>query len=652
MPVLSEVEEKQKHRLAKLPEIELCPILAFASIAAFFCSSLDITTLEYIDTLRLYMTPWEIVLEVGAALVILVGISIAWWIGILLFIKSLGTFPKVKQYSASLCWYFWLAFPFTYFVLELLTAARLRIFPRWHPGVLGSLVAGISLIAICSAGSAFLGQSKVQQFCRSHLSPLGWLHVAAGSVMLVILVAHGVRPYSDFAHVGHAAPASDLPDIYLISIDALRAQDISVYGYDHATTPNLERFAQSSFVFENFVANSNFTTPGTISIETGKLPWSHRVFQIGGFLRSPVRQENLAAELQQHGYYTASITSNVLASPFDHGTVGSYDAVEYAAPLGLTGMWMRYSNLAGVNGQVMLFYGLLRRLEGMLSGFVDKVIWDHRYPYPVEPVFDRARNLLGSHTRSQPVFLWTHILAPHDPYWPPIAYRNRFVSKEKLTQIRASTLPPGVTAAELRAEYDEMILYADHAVGEYLAWLNQTGRLDHAIVIITADHGESFEHDWFQHAGPYLYNGLIHIPLLIHLPGQRQPAKIQELCQQADLLPTVLDLIGGQVPGWTDGTSLKPALEGRNLPRRYVFSMALEGDSVFGRISNGTVAVMDNDFKYTISLDTKHEELFHYKTDQLEENNLIEADRNVASRMRDIVAGKIRDETDRLRLLR
>ena len=76
--------------------------------------------------------------------------------------------------------------------------------------------------------------------------------------------------------------------------------------------------------------------------------------------------------------------------------------------------------------------------------------------------------------------------------------------------------------AELRARYDENIAYADHVVGDFLEWLDQTGRLDRSIVIVSADHGESFEHGWLLHTGPYLYNGLIRIPLLIHLPGQKE----------------------------------------------------------------------------------------------------------------------------------
>jgi len=184
-------------------------------------------------------------------------------------------------------------------------------------------------------------------------------------------------------------------------------------------------------------------------------------------------------------------------------------------------------------------------------------------------------------------------------------------------------------------------------VGEYLDWLDRTGRLDHAIVIVSADHGESFEHNWFLHAGPPLYNTLIEIPLLIHMEGQRQGARISQPAQQADLLPTILDLVGGTAPSWTDGTSLRPALQGKALPERYIFSMNLEPDRVFSPISKGTLAVIDDEFKYVIRLDSHQQWLYRYKTDQLEEHNLFGSEPDVAKRLHDVLFAKLQEVNGR-----
>src|SRR5208282_3510594 len=189
-----------------------------------------------------------------------------------------------------------------------------------------------------------------------------------------------------------------------------------------------------------------------------------------------------------------------------------------------------------------------------------------------------------------------------------------------------------------------MVLYADHAVGDFLDYLDRTGRLNDSIVIISADHGESFEHNWFLHAGPPLYDDLIHIPLLVHLPGQSQSAHISELAQQVDLLPTLLDLIGAPVPSWTDGTSLKSSIAGKRNPNRFIFSMNLEPNGVFDPISKGTLAVMDDEFKYVTRLDAKQEEaIYRYKTDRLEQFNLIASEPDAAKRLHEVLVNKLKE---------
>src|SRR5208282_772131 len=212
---------------------------------------------------------------------------------------------------------------------------------------------------------------------------------------------------------------------------------------------------------------------------------------------------------------------------------------------------------------------------------------------------------------------------------------------------QSSAAPKGVSAEELRARYDESVQYADSVVGKYLDWLDRTGRLDHSIVIVSADHGESFEHNWFLHDGPYLYNGLIHIPLLIHLPGQKQGAHIDYPAQQVDLLPTLLDLIGAKAPSWTDGVSLKPLLEGKTMAPRYIYSMSFERNRELDPITKGTVAMIDDQFKYVRYLGTSKEELYRYKTDENEQHNLVGSEPETSKRMRGLLLKTLDGVNDR-----
>ena len=180
-------------------------------------------------------------------------------------------------------------------------------------------------------------------------------------------------------------------------------------------------------------------------------------------------------------------------------------------------------------------------------------------------------------------------------------------------------------------------------MGDFLDWLDQTNHLNDAVVIISADHGESFEHNYYLHTGPYLYDGLIHVPLLIHIPGQRQAARIDEPAGQADLMPTLLDLIGASVPAWTDGTSLVPVLKGEAFPQRYVFSMNLEDNRVFDPVTKGTVAVMDDQFKFVDYIARHEEALYRYKTDHLDDHNLMASEPEVVARMRGVLLDKLKE---------
>ncbi len=626
----------------------LRPALLLASLAACFSLQVELVVLEQVDSLLLYMTYGEIALDVGVALLILLGIAVVWWLCVLVLAGTAKLVPLTKPHRIAFVWFVGLLIPVSYLVLDLLSTIRTLVIPHWQTGWL----VWVLVFLLCLGGLLTVRVSALQEFCRTRLVPIAWAHVILAGISLCVLWADRVHAFHDYMRPAEPAANSQMPDIYLVTLDALAAEDMSLYDYHLPTTPNLERFAKRSFTFDYFFANSNFTAPSTTSIETGKLPWSHRVFQQGGFLRGRAQQENIAAELHRRGYYTAMITSSQWAAPFRHRTLDSYDAVQYEVPLGLVGQWFRCTNLIGVNTQYTLYGALLRRLVGILT-YVDALAWPHRYPAPAEPVFARARDLLQNRQGTQPRFAWIHVLPPHDPYLPPPLTRGRYSSTNRLPSysdllsMRSDAVPPGVSPTEIRARYDEMVLYADSAVGGFLDWLDRTGRLDHAIVIVSADHGESFEHGTFLHGGPFLYDSLIHVPLLIHLPGQRQGAHISQLAQQADLLPTILDLVGAPPPSWTDGTSLKSGMEGNGLPARFIFSMNLEPDRVFGAISKGTISVRDDEFKYAVRLHPQQEALYRYKADPREENNLITSNPEAAGRLRAVLLNQLKQVNER-----
>ena len=645
-------ETTYRERGSKSSQIRLRPWLVLTSIFALLVVSSEFELLDQLDSMSLYMTYGEIALDACLALLIILGIAFVWWLCILLLAGAMRLNIRTQKHYSSVCWRIGLLLPLSYLIMGIYNVTRVQVSPRWHPAQSTWLWLCIITVVICSVILSKINLSAIQEFCRSRLLPIAWIHVLLAGIGVISLWAHGVFLFRDYQHLGQSAATTDLPDIYLITIDAFRADDASVDGYNLPTTPNLARFAERSFIFDYFFSNSNLTTPTTTSIETGKLPWSHRIFQLGGFLRGQAQRQNLAEILHQRGYYTASIAANGAASPVQHRTFESYDALEFSASQNISGAWARYTNWVGLNSRHTLDRPMLTRIA-RLRIFLDSIIWSRLNPHPAEPVFDKAEALIARRDIKQPRFLWTHVWPPHDPYLPPAPFIGQFLPGEKLTRnyeflgLQSSAAPKGVSAEELRARYDESVQYADSVVGKYLDWLDRTGRLDHSIVIVSADHGESFEHNWFLHDGPYLYNGLIHIPLLIHLPGQKQGAHIDYPAQQVDLLPTLLDLIGAKAPSWTDGVSLKPLLEGKTMAPRYIYSMSFERNRELDPITKGTVAMIDDQFKYVRYLGTSKEELYRYKTDENEQHNLVGSEPETSKRMRGLLLKTLDGVNDR-----
>lgn len=628
--------------------------LGLLAVCAVFSLIVELLTLQQVDSMRLYMGNGAILRDAGVALCLMLLVASGWWLGGLALGQVARIVPRTRNRCPVLCWSLWLLPPAAYLVARFSEAMREAVAPHSRVPLIVQIFYVMALIWVAVRLIRKDGLGGVQSFCKTRLAPLGWLHLAFAVLCVLVLWTQGVHYFHNFQKPGRMA-TGNLPDIYLITVDALRADGTSLYGYAKSTTPNLDRFAARSITFDNFYANSNFTTPTTTSIETGKLPWSHRVFQFGGSLSPQSRGENLAALLHDRGYYTAMLSANFVASPFRHGTLESYDAVDFAAPLGIEGAWLRWTNLIGTNAQSTLTYSILQRLFKFCQ-YLDSALWPGRYFAPADTVFARARALLERQDIHQPRFVWTHAFPPHDPYWPPNDVQGSdanggHVPCRRIMISNPRKLPSGVAPGDVRACYDEMVRYADREVGSYLEWLQQTGRMKRSVVIVSSDHGESFEDGWYLHGGPRLQAGLIHVPLIVHLPasqsaqegpssGSEHSFRVQDPAEQADLLPTLLDFAGAPAPEWTDGISLRPALEGKPLPARYLFSMNLETDRARGAISKGTLAVMDRDFRLVRHLDSEKQSL--YRCRDSSEKDVIDSEKGAAARLQEVLALKLK----------
>lgn len=323
-----------------------------------------------------------------------------------------------------------------------------------------------------------------------------------------ILVAWMVVVATAFAQQKH-------PDVFLITIDTLRADHVQCYGYSRVKTPALNRLANDGIRFSQAFTPSPITNASHTTILTGLLPTHHGVTDFGVPLAAD--HVTMAELLHDAGYKTAAfigsvvLDSNRLAPGLDHG-FGYYDNFPE-------------------HPKTKARWGRLER-----RGLV---------------VVQRAERWLEAHPKG-PHFVWVHLYDPHDPYEPPAPFSR--IYRDHL--------------------YDGEIAYADTALGQFLSYLDKRGWYRPALIVVVGDHGEGLgEHHEDTH-GIFLYDSTMHVPLIVKLPGSGNSSKSRVVDAQVrtpDILPTLLDVLGIRNPGGLDGESLKPALEGADIVSRPAF---------------------------------------------------------------------------------
>ncbi len=459
--------------------------------------------------------------------------------------------------------------------------------------------------------------------------------VVALCLALVLVTGHARwQPFGWHRQDKAATAPAKAPNVILISIDTLAAKDMSLYGYRLPTTPNIDAFARSAYVFDNFYANSNYTVPTITTMQTGRYPTSHHVTQLRARLARGDGERTLPRVMQQNGYVTAGIVANDAAHPmylrfseaFDFQAAPAGEAPGHQAEIALT--------LIESQAYHWLWDWWCNPYNHVLYPLMDFGSLQARNWFPAERVIDQAADV--AREAGKPLFLWTHFMSPHEPYLPPAPFLGRFLPPGELDeyneQVDSARGAVGRYAAgdqpvidRLRLRYDEYIAYTDDAVQRLLDRLRGTGVLDNAVIIITADHGQSFEKGWHGHRGPELYDALIHIPLLVQVPGQTAGARISSNAEQVDLLPTVLDLAGLQTPPWAEGETLRGAFEGGQISGKPKFSFDLERESRFRPPSRGNYAVIQGREKFIHHQLSGCEELYDLAADPSEDHNLVAA---------------------------
>jgi choline-sulfatase len=310
-----------------------------------------------------------------------------------------------------------------------------------------------------------------------------------------------------------SAAHETLPDVFLVTIDTLRADHVECYGYDKIATPALDALASDGVRFSEAFTPSPVTNTSHTTILTGLLPSSHRVTDFGVPLSSSY--PTWAELLHNRGYHTAAFIGAVI---LDSKTL---------AP-GLDRGFDFYDNFP--------------------EHPKTKSRWDRVERRGAE-VVQHAETWLDNH-RAGPRFVWVHLYDPHDPYEPPAPYSQLY--KDRL--------------------YDGEIAYADSVLGGYMAYLKGHGWYRNALIIIVGDHGEGLGEHHEETHGIFLYDATLHVPLIVKLTGHADAGKtVAAQVRTTDILPTVIDLTHAERPSHLDGSSLRPYFDGTETADRTAF---------------------------------------------------------------------------------
>jgi arylsulfatase A-like enzyme len=331
------------------------------------------------------------------------------------------------------------------------------------------------------------------------------------------------------------------PNVLLITVDTLRADRLTCYGYARETTPNLDRLAGEGLRYTHAQAPRAKTTPSIASLLTGLYPHEHGVRDLARPLDPNVAL--LSQSLRAGGYATGAIVGNWVLGDARAGLARGFD------------VWCE--NLPDVNA-VPPDGAPERKATSLTDGALAALgLGD-------APAAGPERGALDA---DKPWFLWLHYMDPHGAYDAPAEHRvfasdapdlidEQDAREDPLHRHRVAgynapaatrTADGRIDAAKVRDLYDAEVRYVDRELGRLFDALRAAGRLDGTLVIVTSDHGESLgEHRyWFEH-GLYAYEATCRVPLIVRPPRSASakaphPAQVRDLdVSLACLAPSLL----------------------------------------------------------------------------------------------------------------
>lgn len=378
---------------------------------------------------------------------------------------------------------------------------------------------------------------------------LGWRLLALGvtAIFALITVATAGTP-----SVPLTPPLPDAPTLVLVTVDTLRRDHVGVYG-SLVNTPVLDGLAREGAVFDNAVTPVPETAPSHATMLTGLHPVQHKVVANGIPLRRGYL--SLPEQLEAVGYRTGAFVSSFAV---DSGTGLSQGFQVYDDDFVPTGRGLSESRVARVLTPLLMRLGNPTDFPWLLERAAPDTI-------------ERALGWVGEVPSDAPLFLWVHLFEPHSPYEPHGGAVADVDHRAILEQEPGYAYTPEEEAA-LRALYRGEAEYTDAQIGALLDGLRTRGRLEGALVVVVADHGESLgEHGIrFNHHG--LYDEVLRVPLIVWTdrPGWTPGARVDRQVTVGDVANTFVEWVGVPLMSGTESTPLLTHVRDATVPARPV----------------------------------------------------------------------------------
>lgn len=467
-------------------------------------------------------------------------------------------------------------------------------------------------------------------------------------------------------------------NVLIVVFDSLTAKNISMYGYNRDTMPNLSRLAARATVFHNHYASGNYTTPSTASFLTGTIPWTHRAIRFGNTVKPELADKSIFHAFND--YYRTSYSHNILADTlldqFSDDTEGYIPQERYF--LFNDGIIHNlFDNDADI--ATVAWAREIKRQEGFsYSLFLTNVYEKYRerlartagkdYPYGLPAVNLDNYYIFEDSIRSlttqiinlpQPFFSYLHFFPPHFPYKPHQDFAGAFQSgPDQGIPKPEDIFSEGDSIEKLekwKRYYDEFILNVDHEFGRLFDKLETSGVLNDTWVVFTSDHGEMFERGIQGHTTATLYQPIVHIPLLIFEPGKQTRQDIYTPTSTIDLMPTLLHLTGHDIPETVEGSILPPYANTVLIPQKNLgpFSVQARHNEVYSPLTQASIMHVIDNYKLVYYLG--YEELggepekyllFDIEADPEEMVELSQTKSETAREMLDIVKTKLKESNN------